>query len=49
MLMIAIDRADQLPKGHAALGGDLVQTVPELVFKAVQWFTSPSYPLRLNV
>src|SRR5215471_1002259 len=34
MLTIAIDCGDQRPKGHAALAGDLLQTVPELVFKA---------------
>src|SRR5215471_11158584 len=34
MLTIAIDRGDQLRKGHAALTGDLLQTVPELVFEA---------------
>jgi len=34
MLTIAIDRSDQLHKGHAALAGNLLQTVPELVFKA---------------
>src|SRR5262245_57039752 len=34
MLAFAIDRGDQLRKGHAALLGDLFQTVPELVFKA---------------
>ena len=31
---IAIDRGDQLLKGHAALSGDRLQTVPERVFKA---------------
>ena len=34
MLTIAIDCGDQLRKGHAALTGDLLQTVPELVFEA---------------
>src|SRR5262249_34821195 len=34
MLTIAIDRGDQLGKGHAALTSDLLQTVPELVFEA---------------
>src|SRR5262245_17251449 len=34
MFTIAIDCGDQRPKGHAALAGDLLQTVPELVFKA---------------
>jgi hypothetical protein len=34
MLTIAIDCGDQRPKGRAALAGDLLQTVPELVFKA---------------
>src|SRR5258708_7118624 len=34
MVTIAIDRDDQLRKGHAALAGDFLQTVPELVFKA---------------
>src|SRR6516164_3992596 len=34
MLTIAIDCGDQLHKGRAALAGDLLQTVPELVFKA---------------
>jgi hypothetical protein len=34
MLTIGIDCGDQRPKGHAALAGDLLQTVPELVFKA---------------
>ena len=34
MFAIDIDRGDQRPKGHAALDGDLLQTVPELVFKA---------------
>src|SRR5262245_66190473 len=34
MLTIGIDRGDQLRKGHAALTGDLLQTVPELVFEA---------------
>src|SRR6516164_7556720 len=34
MLTIAIDCGDQLRNGHAALAGDLLQTVPELVFKA---------------
>src|SRR6266481_8690644 len=34
MLTIAIDRGDQLRKGHTALTGDLLQTVPELVFEA---------------
>ena len=34
MSTIGIDRGDQLRKGHAALTGDLLQTVPELVFEA---------------
>src|SRR6516165_12180933 len=34
MLTIAIDCGDQLRNGHAALAGDLLQTVPELLFKA---------------
>src|SRR6266496_475215 len=34
MLPIGIDRADQLLQGHVALAGDLLQAVPELVFKA---------------
>src|SRR6266700_2051658 len=34
MLTIAIDCGDQRPKGHVALAGDLLQAVPELVFKA---------------
>src|SRR6516162_5671405 len=34
MLTIAIDCGDQLRKGHTALTGDLLQTVPELVFEA---------------
>ena len=34
MLTIRIDCDDQRPKAHAALDGDLPQTVPELVFKA---------------
>src|SRR5262245_51911636 len=34
MLTIAIDCGDQRPKGRAALAGDLLQTVPELVFNA---------------
>src|SRR6516164_1792199 len=34
MLTIAIDCGDQRPKGHTSLYGDLLQTVPELVFKA---------------
>src|SRR5262249_42621746 len=34
MLTIAIDPGDQLRKGHAALAGDFLQAVPELVFKA---------------
>jgi hypothetical protein len=34
MLPIGIDCGDQRPKGHAALAGDLLQTIPELVFKA---------------
>jgi hypothetical protein len=36
MLTIAIDRADQLRQGHVPLAGDLLQTVPELVFKAAR-------------
>src|SRR6516225_5908089 len=34
MFTIAIDCGDQRPKGRATLAGDLLQTVPELVFKA---------------
>src|SRR6266446_5497552 len=34
MLTIAIDCGDQRRNGHAALAGDLLQTVPELVFNA---------------
>jgi hypothetical protein len=34
MFAIAIDRADHRRKRHAALAGDLFQTVPELVFNA---------------
>ena len=34
MLPIGVDRADQLRQGHVALAGDLLQAVPELVFKA---------------
>src|SRR6516165_10242296 len=34
MLPVAIDCGDQLRKGHATLAGNLLQTVPELVFKA---------------
>jgi len=34
MFAIAIDAAHQLHKGHAALAGNLLQIVPELVFKA---------------
>ena len=34
MFAIAIDRGDQRPQGHVALAGDLLQTVPELVFNA---------------
>jgi hypothetical protein len=34
LVAIAIDRGDQLLKGHAALSGDRLQTVPERVFKA---------------
>jgi hypothetical protein len=34
MFAIAMDRADHRCKAHAALAGDLVQTVPELVFDA---------------
>ena len=34
MLTIAIDRGDQLRKGHASLLGDLLKAVPELVFEA---------------
>src|SRR6516225_6260447 len=34
MLPIAIDCGDQRPKGHAALLGDLLQTVPKLGFNA---------------
>jgi hypothetical protein len=31
---IAIDRADHRRNGHTALAGDLLQTVPELIFNA---------------
>src|SRR6516225_2734980 len=34
MLTLGVDCGDQLRKGHAALAGDLLQTVPELVYKA---------------
>jgi len=34
MFAIAIDCGDQRRQGHAALAGNLLQTVPELVFKA---------------
>src|SRR6266481_7283569 len=34
MLTVAIDCGDQRRNGHAALAGDLPQTVPELVFNA---------------
>src|SRR5262249_23569234 len=34
MLAFAIDRGDRFRKGHAALPCNLLQTVPELVFKA---------------
>src|SRR6516165_10677974 len=34
MFAIAIDCGDQRRKGRATLAGDLLQTVPELVFKA---------------
>src|SRR5262249_34193817 len=34
MLTIVIDRGAQLRKGHAALTGDLLQTVPKLGFEA---------------
>ena len=34
MLTIGIDCGDQLRNGHATLAGDLLQTVPELAFKA---------------
>jgi len=34
MFAIAIDRTDHRCKAHAALAGDLIQTVPELVFDA---------------
>jgi len=34
MLPIGIDCGDQRRKGHAALAGNLLQTVPEFVFKA---------------
>src|SRR5262249_30849679 len=34
MFAIVIDRSDQLRKRHAALAGDLLQALPELVFKA---------------
>jgi len=33
MLPIGIDRPDQLLQGHVALAGDLLQAVPELIFK----------------
>jgi hypothetical protein len=34
MFAITIDRADYRRKRHAALAGDLFQTVPKLVFNA---------------
>ena len=34
MFAIVIDCGDQRRKGRATLAGDLLQTVPELVFKA---------------
>src|SRR6516162_4789298 len=34
MFAFAIDCGDQLRNGHATLAGNLLQTVPELVFKA---------------
>ena len=34
MFAIAIDLADHRRKGHAALTGDLLKTVPELIFNA---------------
>jgi hypothetical protein len=34
MFAIAIDRTDQCRNGHAALAGDFLKTVPELVFEA---------------
>jgi hypothetical protein len=34
MFAIAIDRADHRGKAHPALAGDLLQTVPELLFDA---------------
>ena len=34
MLTIGINCGDQLRNGHATLSGDLLQTVPELAFKA---------------
>jgi len=34
MFATAIDRGDQLRKGHASLVSDLFQALPELVFKA---------------
>jgi hypothetical protein len=34
MFAIAIDRTDQRRNGHAALAGDFLKTVPELVFEA---------------
>ena len=34
MFAICVNRADQLPQGHASLAGDFLEAVPELVFKA---------------
>src|SRR5262245_28158509 len=34
MVPICVNPANQLPQGHAALGGDLPEAVPKLVFKA---------------
>jgi len=33
-LTVAIDCGDQFRNSHAARAGDLLQTVPELIFKA---------------
>jgi hypothetical protein len=33
MVPIAIDRGDQLPQGHTSLNGNVLEAVPELVFK----------------
>ena len=34
MFATAIDRTDHRRNGHAALAGDLLQTIPELIFNA---------------